>query len=63
MYINTSCLGSYYLDEIHTQKVQSILLKDKFLFLSSLTEVVFHSMLNKKLRIHQINVDQQKTDY
>ncbi len=60
MYIDTSCLGSYYLDEIHTQKVQSILLRDEFPIVSSLTDVEFHSMLNKKLRINQLTPEQQK---
>lgn len=59
MYIDTSCLGSYYLDEIHTQKVQSILLRDEFPIVSSLTEVEFHSMLNKKLRMNQLTPEQQ----
>jgi uncharacterized protein with PIN domain len=60
MYIDTSCLGSYYIDEIHSKKVQSILLSDDFPVISSLTEVEFHSMLNKKLRMKQISGDQQK---
>jgi len=60
MYIDTSCLGSYYIDEVHSQKVQSILLSDEFPVISSLTEVEFHSMLNKKLRMNQINGNQQK---
>ena len=60
MYIDTSCLGSYYIDEIHSHKVQSILLSDDFPVISSLTEVEFHSMLNKKLRMKQINEDQRK---
>lgn len=60
MYIDTSCLGSYYIEEIHTQKVQSILLSDESPTVSSLTEVEFHSMLNKKHRMLQINKTQQK---
>ena len=60
MYIDTSCLGSYYIEEVHSQNVQSILLNDESPILSSLTEVEFHSMLNKKLRTNQINESQQK---
>jgi len=60
MYIDTSCLGAYYIEEVHSQNVQSILLNDESPILSSLTEVEFHSMLNKKLRINQINESQQK---
>lgn len=60
MYIDTSCLGSYYMDEVHTQKVQSILLTDDFPIVSSLTEVEFHSMLHKKQRMHHINSSQKK---
>ena len=60
MYIDTSCLGSYYIEEIHTQKVQSILLSDDSPIVSSLTEVEFHSLLNKKCRMNQLNYEQQK---
>lgn len=60
MYIDTSCLGSYYIEESHTQKVQSILLKDESPIVSTLTEVEFHSMLNKKLRLNQLTAGQQK---
>jgi predicted nucleic acid-binding protein len=60
MYIDTSCLGSYYIEEIHTQKVQSILLSDDSPIVSSLTEVEFHSLLNKKCRMNQLNYVQQK---
>lgn len=59
MYIDTSCLGSYYIEESHTKKVQSILVSDNSPIISSLTEVEFHSMLNKKVRMHLINTDQQ----
>lgn len=60
MYIDTNCLGSYYIEEIHTQKVQSILLSDDSPIVSSLTEVEFHSLLNKKCRMNQLNYEQQK---
>lgn len=60
MYIDTSCLGSYYIEEVHSQKVQSILLKDESPIVSSLTEVEFHSMLNKKIRMHQLDSNQLK---
>ncbi|MFO7847268.1 MAG: type II toxin-antitoxin system VapC family toxin [Balneolaceae bacterium] len=60
MYIDTSCLGSYYMQEVHTQKVQSILLTDDSPIISSLTEVEFHSMLHKKHRMHHLNSSQQK---
>jgi uncharacterized protein with PIN domain len=60
MYIDTSCLGSYYIEEIHTQKVQSILLSDDSPVISSLTEVEFYSLLNKKCRMNQLNSEQQK---
>ena len=60
MYIDTSCLGSYYIEEIHTQKVQSILLSDDSPIISTLTEVEFHSLLNKKCRMNQLNSEQLK---
>lgn len=59
-YVDISCLGSYYIEKVHTKKVQDILQSDEFPVVSSLTEVEFHSMLNKKLRMHHINSDQQK---
>jgi len=60
MYVDTCCLGSYYMEEVHTEKVQSILLSVKSPVISLLTEVEFHSMLNKKQRMNQINDDQLK---
>lgn len=60
MYINTSCLGAYYIEETHSQSVQSILMDDDAPIISSLTEVEFHSMLNKKCRMNQLTTEQQK---
>lgn len=48
------------MEEVHTQKVQSILLTDDSPVISSLTEVEFHSMLYEKQRMHHINGSQQK---
>lgn len=59
MYIDTSCLGSYYIEESHSKKVQSILLKDEMPILSLLTEVEFHSMLNKKIRLNDLTSEQK----
>ncbi|CAN5178274.1 hypothetical protein BH23BAC3_BH23BAC3_27430 [soil metagenome] len=60
IYVDTCCLGSYYMEEVHTEKVQSILLSIKHPVISLLTEVEFHSMLNKKQRMNQINDKQFK---
>ena len=60
MYIDTSCLGAYYIEDTHSQSVQSILLDDDAPIISSLTEVEFHSMLNKKCRMKQLSTEQQK---
>lgn len=29
MYVDTSCLGSYYIEEVHSQSVQNLLLNDE----------------------------------
>jgi predicted nucleic acid-binding protein len=60
MYVDTCCLGSYYMEEVHTEKVQRILLSVNSPVISLLTEVEFHSMMNKKLRMNQINDRQHK---
>lgn len=59
MYVDTSCLGSYYIEEVYSSHVQNILLSVDRPAISLLTEIEFHSLINKKVRMGELSTAHQ----